>query len=88
MSQNEKHEINLSVILDGELSGEELCQTIDALIDDGELIGFWKKARKLQRGLNSSSAVNKVEDLSDGGWDNIEKRGCRKRAKSFSLNRM
>jgi len=85
MSQYETNEMNLSAIMDGELSGEEICRTIDALIEEKELIAFWKKGRQLNRGLVADSSEENVV-MPEGVWDKVEQKSGLGRKKVFKLD--
>lgn len=71
--QTQHYEADLSAVLDGELDGEPLRRTIDALAEDSQLREFWKQSRKLQASLvtpdEERAGVTPLPEL----WDNIER---------------
>jgi hypothetical protein len=81
---SEQYEINLSAIVDGELSGEELKLTIDALVKDEELRNFWGECRYLEKGITESTQ-EKI-NLPESGWNDIEKKSGLNKPKIFRLN--
>ncbi len=81
---SEQYEINLSAIVDGELSGEELKRTIDALVKDEELRNFWSECRYLEKGITETTQ-EKI-NLPETGWNDIEKKSGLSKPKIFRLN--
>ncbi len=78
-------EENLSAVMDGELTGEELLESIDALVESGELRGFWRDSRSLQKTLTKSQNVL-VETPPDSVWENVQTATRKQRAKIFKLS--
>ncbi|MCB2211746.1 hypothetical protein KQI52_06500 [bacterium] len=69
--QMQPFEENLSAIMDGELTGEELLESIDALVEDGELREFWRDSRSLQKALARPQS-ELVETPPSSVWENVE----------------
>jgi hypothetical protein len=80
-------EENLSAIMDGELTGEKLLESIDALVETGELRSFWRDSRSLQKALAAPQA-GLIEAPPDSLWDNVEYATGKQRAKVFQLNKV
>jgi len=78
-------EENLSAIMDGELSGEELLESIDALVETDELRSFWQDSRSLEKALKTQQ-TELIETPPESVWENVEVVAGQKIAKIFRLN--
>ncbi|MBS1262131.1 MAG: hypothetical protein MAG453_01470 [Calditrichaeota bacterium] len=79
-------EENLSAIMDGELRGEPLLESIDALVEDASLREFWRNARSLQKALNRRAEAG-ADTPPEALWERVERRTGTRRAKVISLKR-
>ena len=83
----DRHEIEISTLLDGELSGEEMRLAIDALIEDEELRTFWRSSRELDHTLHIRRG-GEHQDLPGDLWDQIERQAGLSRARVIAMPRM
>ena len=68
-----QYEENLSAIMDGELHGEELLLSIDALAENGDLRRFWRDGRSMQKAL-AIPARQPAEVPPEHVWNRIQEK--------------
>ena len=86
-AMDDRFEIEISTLLDGELSGEEMRLAVDALVERDDLRQYWKQSRQLDRNLHLRRG-GETEPVSDEVWNRIERQAGLGRARVISMPRM
>lgn len=86
-AMDDRFEIEISTLLDGELSGEEMRLAVDALVERDDLRDFWKQSRKLDRNLKVRRG-GETEPASEEVWNHIERQAGLGRARVIPMPRM
>lgn len=86
MSQIEKIEANISALIDGELSRDDLLKSIDMILENGDARRFYNEARALESLVSRHRETDPMhEELPNGLWDKIEKEYRQPEAKVVRL---
>lgn len=86
-AMDDRFEIEISTLLDGELSGEEMRLAVDALVERDDLRDYWKRSRQLDRNLKVRRG-GETEPVSEETWNRIERQAGLGRARVISMPRM
>ncbi len=85
MNNGEYIEANLSALIDGELTGEELLETVDALSSSPELQRLYARMRGLRELVGPPLDFTREERLPPDLWPKINRRSGLGRAKIIRL---
>ena len=71
MSASELQEMQISELLDGDLEGESILETVDLLLANEDLRQFYLKGRALDKRLAEVRIKNNEQPMSGSLWDSI-----------------